>query len=118
MSGTYGTFKFLSTEKNGSGRTKEYTVSYYYVPTIAAGQCVYLKSDGTTETVTPSVSSGVINLTPGEISNPNQTIVGCYFGDMSNVTTIGDYFLGYCYVLRTVDLTSFSNVTNIGNQFL
>ena len=37
---------------------------------------------------------------------------------MSNVTSIGGYFLCQCYQLKSVDLSSMTNLTSIGGSFL
>eukprot|EP01064_Diplonema_japonicum_P002527 TRINITY_DN11606_c0_g1_i3.p1 TRINITY_DN11606_c0_g1~~TRINITY_DN11606_c0_g1_i3.p1 ORF type:complete len:233 (+),score=34.19 TRINITY_DN11606_c0_g1_i3:188-886(+) len=40
------------------------------------------------------------------------------FGDQTNVTSIGKYFLSRCSGLQNLDLSSFTNVTSVGSYFL
>ena len=63
-------------------------------------------------------------------SYTNVTSIGNYFlgsfenlvtidlAVLSNITSIGDNFLYSCYSLRSIDFTPLSNVTTIGNYFL
>jgi hypothetical protein len=112
-----GSFKLKATANDGTGRTKTITITYYGVTTIAKNTCRFLYTDGrVSNEQTLSISDGTLSLAP---SGDDQNLLkAVYFGELNDVTTIGDEFLSSCYGLTSLDLSPLTSVSSIGDYFL
>jgi hypothetical protein len=114
---TSGSFKLKATANDGTGRTKTITITYYGVTAIDENTCRFLYTDGrVSDEQTLSILDGTLSLS---LSVDNQKLLkAVYFGELNDVTTIGNNFLYSRRALNSVDLSPLTNVTTIGRYFL